>query len=129
VTLRRWILLAILVAGLFAFYARQQIYVRDFRANVTRNAIHEDGAQVFFNVSDDVLLENDNSPMYTTLIQHDLPVRTPAQLNCIHYLVCFIAKDGATLIGSERGAWVKIMTSDKVEFRDDQGRDAVVNFH
>ena len=48
-TLRRWILLLILVVALFAFYDRQQIFVRDFRANVTRNGIHEDGAQVFFN--------------------------------------------------------------------------------
>jgi hypothetical protein len=129
VTFRRWILLLILVVGLFAFYARQQIYVRDFRANVTRNAVHEDGAQVFFNISNDVLLENDNPPMYTTLVQHDLPVRSPDQLNCIHFFVCFVAKDGVTLLGSGSGAWVKIMTADKVEFRDDQGRDAVVNFH
>jgi hypothetical protein len=128
-TFKRWILLAILVAGLFAFYARQQIYIRDFRANVTRNGIHEDGEQVFFNIYDDVLLENDNAPMYTTLIQHDMPVRTPRQLNCIHYFICYVAKDGATLVGSDAGAWVKTMSPDKVEFRDDQRRDAVVNFH
>ena len=127
-TFKRGVLLALLVAALAAFYYRQQIYVRDFRASVTRNGAVEDGAQVFRNLSDDVLLENDHSPMYITLLQHDRPVREPQQLNCIHFFICFVANDGATLIGSDDGARLLQMTTDGAEYRDANGYDAVVRF-
>jgi hypothetical protein len=128
VTFRRWVLLILLVVAMLAFAYRQQIYVRDFKGSVMRNGVKEDGVQVFFNVTDDALLMNDNSPMYMTLLQHDLPVRSPAQINCVHFFVCFIAKDGATLAGSESGSWIKSMTNSKIEFRDDEKRDAIVTF-
>ncbi|QMV18816.1 hypothetical protein GOB94_09075 [Granulicella sp. 5B5] len=112
-----------------AFYYRQQIYVRDFRASVTRNGVVEDGAQVFFNLNDDVLLENDNAPMYITLLQHDMPVREPARLNCVHFFVCFVANDGATLVGSDDGARLLQMSKDQVTYRDSEGKTAVVSFH
>lgn len=127
-TFQRGVLLALLVAAMAAFYYRQQIYVRDFRASVTRNGAVEDGAQVFLNLSDDVLLENDNAPMYITLLQHDRPVREPAQLNCVHFFVCFVANDGATLIGSDDGARLLQMTGDAAEYRATDGHDAVVRF-
>jgi hypothetical protein len=126
--MKRWVLLFLLLVALFAFYERAHLYVRDFRASVTRNGVKEDGAQVFFNLSDDVLLENDNAPMYITLLQHDKPVGEPAQLNCIHYFICLVAKDGETLPGSDEGARVQSMTSTGIEFRDSEKRDTIVTF-
>jgi len=128
-TFRRGLLLALLLAALLAFYYRQQIYVRDFRAHVTRNGVREDGAQVFTNPSGDVLLENDNPPMYITLLQHGLPVRAPAQLNCIHFFACFIPRNAATLPGTSSTASIRSMTPTGIQYRDDNGRDTVVTFH
>ena len=126
-TFKQGVLLALLVLTMVAFYYRRQIYVRDFRATVTRNGAVEDGAQVFFNLNDDVLLENDNAPMYITLLQHDMPVRVPMQLNCIHFFVCFVAKDGATWMGSDDGARLLQMTNEQVTYRDSEGKTAVVS--
>jgi hypothetical protein len=126
--MKRWVLLFLLLVALFAFYERAHLYVRDFRASVTRNGVKEDGAQVFFNLTDDVLLENDNNPMYITLLQHDKPVGEPAQLNCIHFFICLVAKDGAIVPGSENGARIQSMTATGVKFRDDEKRDTIVTF-
>ncbi len=126
--MKRWLLILFLLIALFVVYERAHLYVRDFTASVTRNGVKEDGAQVFFNLTDDVLLENDNSPMYITLIQHDKPVGEPAQLNCIHFFICLVAKDGAIIPGSESGAKVKSMTPTGIEFRDDEKRDTIVTF-
>ena len=127
-TFRRWILLALLIVALLAFFYRDQLYARDFRAHVTRNGAAEDGAQVFTSlagsVSSGVLLENDNAPMYIVLIQQDKPIRTPVQIACIHFFICFIPNDNATLAGTDLGARLKSLTADEVEFRDPEGRDA-----
>ena len=128
-TFKRGVLLALLVLAMVGFYYRQQIYVRDFRASVTRNGAVEDGAQVFISLNDDVLLENDNAPMYITLLQHDRPVREPKQLNCIHFFICYVADDGATLAGSDEGARLLQMTKNQVAYRDSEGKTAVVSFH
>jgi hypothetical protein len=126
--MKRWAFLILLILALFVYYERAHLYVRDFRASVTRNGVKEDGAQVFFNLTDDVLLENDNNPMYITLLQHDKPVGEPAQLNCIHFFICLVAKDGAIVPGSDTGAHIKSMTSTGIEFRDDLKRETVVTF-
>jgi hypothetical protein len=126
--MKRWLLLLFLLVALFAFYERAHLYVRDFTATVTRNGVKEDGAQVFFNLTDDVLLENDNPPMYITLIQHDKLVGEPAQLNCIHFFICLVAQDGATVPGSEQGARVQSMSKTGIAFRDDKKRNTIVTF-
>jgi hypothetical protein len=129
VTFKRWVFLALLVLLMLAFVYRQQIYVRDFRGSVVRGGVPEQGTQVFFNLTDDVLLENDNPPMYVTLLQHDQPVRAPVQLNCLHFFVCFIAKGGAVLTDSDDGARLLQMTGDGAAYRDDNGKIVQVSFH
>ena len=60
--------------------------MRDPLGSVTRDGVTEDGAQVYVNFSDDVLLEDDNPPggtsgqMTLTLIQHDRPIGLPRQV-------------------------------------------------
>ncbi len=124
--MKKLIALLALVAIVFAVYNRERLFVRDPLGSVTRDGVKEQGAQVFINYSNDVLIENDNPPMYVTLVQHGQPVGTPAKLGCIHYVVCMTDADVATLIAPEAGAAVTSMTDKAVEFRDASGRATLV---
>lgn len=128
-TLKRFVLLLLLIVALAGFYYRQQIYVRDFRATVTRDGAVEDGAQVFFSMNDDILLENDNPPAYITLLQHDRPVLVPKQLNCIHFFICYAKGEDGIAAGMDDGAKLVSMTPNGAEYRDWSGKTAVVKFH
>jgi hypothetical protein len=124
--LRKLIVLLLLIAIVFVVYNRQRLYVRDPLGSVTRGGVHEQGAQVFINYSNDVLLENDNPPMYVLLVQHGQPVGTPAKLWCIHWAMCMTNADVATLVEGDQLAPAISMGGRTVAFRDANGRDTVV---
>jgi hypothetical protein len=123
--LKKFFLLLTLILVVFVVYNRQRLYVRDPLGSVMRDGVKEQGAQVFINHSNDVLLENDNAPMYVTLVQHGQPVGTPAKLGCIHFLACMTDADVATLVVADPGA-VESMSGRTVAFRDAGGRETVI---
>jgi hypothetical protein len=124
--LKKLIALLALVAIVFVVYSRERLFVRDPLGSVTRDGVKEQGAQVFINYPNDVLIENDNAPMYVTLVQHGQRVGTPSKLGCIHYVVCMTDADVATLLAPEPNTAVHSMTNKVVEFRDAAGRPTVV---
>jgi hypothetical protein len=124
--LRKFIALLALVLIVFVVYNRQRLFVRDPLGSLTRNGVKEHGAQVFINFSNDVLLENDNPPMYVLLVQRGQPVGTPAQLWCLHYVVCLTNADVAALVAGDQLAPATAMSNKTVEFRGAGGRDVVV---
>ena len=126
--MKRWVLLIVLIGALAAFYYRQQIYVRDFRASVTRNDVVEDGAQVFFSINNDILLENDNPPMYVMLLQHERPVMVPKQLNCIHYFICYAKGDDGVAGFRDSDSRLVSMTDAGATFLNDDKKTVVVKF-
>lgn len=121
------LVLVLLVLCYYAFLNRDRIFVRDPLGSVTRNDVKESGAQVFINYDNDVLLENDNTPMYLHILQHGQPVGSPDSLKCIHYLVCFTNGYPAPQAAAVPGARLESMTNKQVRFRDGNGREAVVN--
>jgi len=125
--LKRWFFVFVLLLLIFLMIDRQRVYVRDPLGGVTFNGVKDEGAQVFINYSNDVLLENDNPPMYVTLVQHMRPVGLPSGLHCIHYLVCLTDADKATLAGGgDVGARMETMSERTVTYRTADGREAVV---
>ena len=86
--MRKLLLLLVAIAAIFAFINRDRLFVRDPLGSVTRNGVKEHGAQVYLNYANDVLLENDNAPMYFYILQQGQPVGAPDALKCIHYLLC-----------------------------------------
>jgi hypothetical protein len=123
---RKFIVLLLVVAAVFVVWNRQRLYVRDPLGSVMRDGAKEQGAQVFINYSNDVLLENYNAPMYVTLIQHGERVGTPAVLHCVAYVVCLLDADVATLIDVDAGAKVTSMSGKGMEYREANGGDTVV---
>lgn len=125
--MKKLLLLLVVIGIVFVAYNRQRVYVRDPLGSVLRDGVKEPGAQVFINYSNDVLIENDNQPMYVTLVQHGQPVGTPAKLWCIHYVACMTDADVATLIAVDTAAGAESMSSKTVKFRDALRRETVVD--
>jgi hypothetical protein len=120
---------------ILAIVYRQRLYLRDPLANVTRDGAKEEGAQVYINWSNDVLLENDTPPgaapgqMTLTLVQQARPIGLPKQMHCLHWLLCLADADPATLVAPDPGAFIESMSSKQIRFHDYNGREAVVTLH
>lgn len=126
--MRKLVLLLILVVVAVVVYKdRERIFVRDPLGSVARNGVKEAGAQVFVNYSNDVLIENDNAPMYLNIIQQGQPVGAPDSLKCIHYLVCLANGYPAPQSYALPHARVESMTNRQVQFRDSEGREVSVH--
>jgi hypothetical protein len=123
---KKFILLLVLVAVVFLVWNRQRIYLRDPLGSVARDGVKESGAQVYINYSNDVLLANYNAPVYVLLVQHGERVGTPATIHCVAYVACLLDADVATMVEGSEGAKAESMSGKVVEFRDGDGRDAVV---
>lgn len=124
--MKKWTALAVVVVIVFVAYNRNRLYVRDPLGGVTRNDAKEAGAQVYINFSNDVLVENDNPPMYTLLLQHQNHIGTPVELHCLHWLLCMADADVATFMQPPPSIAVEEMTNKSVRFIDSDKRETVV---
>ncbi len=123
--MKKWILVLIVLVGIFAAYNRNRLFVRDPLGSVMRDGVKEDGAQVFLNYSNEVLIVNDTPPIYITVIQHGNHLGTPAKINCLHYLLCLLDADQASLIRAPRVGEVEAMNGREVRYRIGGGLVAV----
>ena len=127
--MKKWIALVVAVVVVFAVYNRNRIYVRDPLGSVTRDGTKESGVQVFINFSNDVLLENDNSPAYILLVQHANHAGSPVQLHCLHWMLCMTDADAATFMQPSPVITIEEMTGKSVRFMDSDKRETVVTLH
>jgi hypothetical protein len=119
-------LIALLVLALIVFVIveRQRLFVRDVLASVQREGAKVDGEQVYINIHNDVLLENDNPPMLVFMAQKGQPLGVPTRLRCLHWVACLTDADVASTmpVGGSR----PVMNAKTVSFRDQEGRRWVV---
>ncbi len=118
--MKKIIALLVLVAVVFLVFNRYRVYVRDPIATLTRGGVKEDGAQMFINYANDVLIENDNSPRYLELLQHDQHAGVPEKITCIHWVACLLDADVATMLPGSN-VHPEVMNSKMVQFRDQKG--------
>ena len=116
--MKKVLLLLLLIFVVFVALERQRLFIRDPLGSVARNGVKENGAQVFINYNNDVLLENDNAPAYVTVVQHANHIGTPATLKCLHWVACLADADVATLAQPMVGAVVVSMTNKTVEYSE-----------
>ncbi len=124
--MKKWVSLALVFLSLFVYENRMRLFLRDPLGTVLRDGAKEDGAQVFLNYDNDVLLENDHPPLYMTILQHGQPVGAPTTLKCFHYLVCLANGYPAPQSAAYSGARLESMTSKEVRFRDSARREVQV---
>lgn len=125
--MKKWVVLILVLVLCFAYVNRQRLFLRDPLGSVVRDGVKEAGAQVFINYSNDVLIENDNTPMYFNIVQHDQPVGAPDGLKCIHYLLCLANGYPAPQTMSLPNARLESMTPQLVRFKDSEGREVQVH--
>lgn len=122
--MKKLIALLILALIVFVIVERQRVFVRDVLASAQRDGAKVDGEQVYINISNDVILENDNPPMLVFMAQKGQPLGVPTRLRCIHWLACLTDADVATTM--PLGGSTPVMSSKTVSFRDQDGRHWVV---
>jgi len=127
--MKKILLLLFLVAALFIVLNRQRLYLRDPLASLAVDGVKQNGVQIYINYSNDVLLENDHTPMYLTLVQQGSRLGTPVGLRCLHYLVCRTDAAESTLVLEGGKASVESMSSKAVTFRTHDGQTSVVTLH
>jgi hypothetical protein len=120
-----WFLFLVVVSW-FVYVDRLKIFVRDPMGAVTRNGNFEEGAQVYINYDNDVLLENDHLPRYLNIVQHGQPVGVPAPLNCLFSMLCLASGYPEPQIAPVTGAPAEAMTNKGVQFKDENGREVFV---
>lgn len=126
-------LLLLLTLALLAFIIlyRQQIYVWDPLATVSRDSVKQGNVRIMINFSNDMLMDdNSTSTRRIYLVQHwnNAAQFATGQLRCIEYLACMTNAEQATgerLIPGPRGKREPYegvtMTDRRIKFVDEHG--------
>jgi hypothetical protein len=120
--LKRILIVGVVLLVVVAVIYRQRLFLRDPLGKVERNGIRVDGARVFINYYNDVLIQNaDAGQPY--LVQRGSVPGAPARLNCLRGMVCWTEADIATVapLGGAEYAPNLVMTSTEVTFQDGNG--------
>ena len=110
----------VLLSIVFVYVCRYRLYVRDPLATLERGGAREDGAQMYINYANDVLIENDRAPHYLELVQHGQHAGVPEKITCVHWMACLLDADTATLLPGGR-VRTEVMNNKLVQFRDEKG--------
>ena len=114
------IVLTVLLIVIVAVY-RQRLFLRDPLGKVELNGIGVDGASVFINYYNDVLIRNSDGGFY--LVQRGSVPGTPVKLTCLQGMVCWTEADIAKVapLGGV-GYQPNVVMSDKeVSFKNGEG--------
>jgi hypothetical protein len=116
--LKKLLLVLFLAFVVFVAVFHQRLFVRDPLAVLTRDGVKEEGAQIFINYSNDVLVENDRTPSYVLVLEHGNHAGTPQQIGCMHWLACMTDADPATLLAGGAKVDVEKMNSAGVQAKE-----------
>jgi hypothetical protein len=118
----------ILFAGVVLFVVfltafRQRVFLRDPLGKVERSGTAQDGARVYINYSNDVLVEDPATHGFVLVQGWSKAPGVPQHLACLTGLACWTDADEAAVIplgGSGKGA-PAVMSSKEVTFVDSTG--------
>ena len=116
-----FLLLTLILIGYVVIH-RERMYLRDPIATVYRDGAKVDGAEVFINYSNDVLVQvGHHMQMEEYLVQNwnGLP-GVPLELKCVQSLGCLATADHAPM-EPIHGATKAEMTNREISFRDGTG--------
>ena len=113
------VLLLIVVVAVF----RERIFLRDPLGKVERNGVAVDGARLFINFSNDVLVEESGTERRYLVQGWSGVPGVPKILGCVQGLVCWTDADHAAVFPlNGRGAGARaVMSAKEVTFADENG--------
>ena len=102
---------------------RQRLFVRDPLADVERNGVKVEGAEVYINFSNDVVVQEPRPPN-RYIVQHwNLRPGVPQRLSCVRWMFCWTEADRAESVplGGDGYQGMVQMSSHEVSFVDGNG--------
>ena len=102
---------------------RQRLFVRDPLAEVERNGVKVEGAEVYINFSNDVVVQEPRPPN-RYIVQHwNLRPGVPQRLSCVRWMFCWTEADRAESVPLGRDGYQGMvqMSSHEVSFVDGSG--------
>jgi len=121
--LKKILIVGILLLGVFVAVFRQRIYVRDPLGKVERNGIAQDGARLYINYSNDVLVEDSARHQFVLVQGWSALPGVPQHLFCLTGLMCWTDADKAAVFPVEGvgGKARAVMSAKEVTFVDELG--------
>jgi hypothetical protein len=117
--LKRVVIVGVVLLVVVAVVYRQRLFLRDPLGKVERNGMRVDGARVFINYYNDVLIQSaDGGQPY--LVQRGSVPGTPAKLSCLRGMMCWTEADSAATVPLGRADYRPnlVMNSKEVTFQD-----------
>jgi hypothetical protein len=121
--LRKILVVGTLLLVIFVAVFRQRIFLRDPLGKVERNGVAVDGARLFINFSNDVLVEEPGTERRYLVQGWSGVPGVPQILGCVQGLACWTDADHAAVFPLDgRGAGAKaVMSAKQVTFADETG--------
>jgi hypothetical protein len=121
--LKRILIAGTLLLVIFVAVFRQRIFLRDPLGKVERNGVAQDGARLYINYSNDVLLEDAEKHTFVLVQGWSGVPGVPQHLFCFTGLLCWTNADRATVFPVEGagGRTRAAMTAKEVTFVDGSG--------
>jgi hypothetical protein len=106
----------------FVVVFRQRIFVRDPLGKVERNGIAQDGARVYINYPNDVLVEDSTLHGFVLVQNWNKIPGVPKHLACLTGLACWTEADEATVFPLGESPVRASMSTKEVTFADSEGQ-------
>jgi hypothetical protein len=121
--LRKILVFAVLLLIVVVAVFRERIFLRDPLGKVERNGVAVDGARLFINFSNDVLVEESGTERRYLVQGWSGVPGVPQILGCVQGLVCWTDADHAAVFPlNGRGAGARaVMSAKEVTFADENG--------
>jgi len=121
--LRKILIVGSLLLVVFVAVFRQRIFVRDPLGKVERNGVVQDGARLYINYSNDVLLEDAAQHQFVLVQGWSALPGVPQHLFCLTGLMCWTdaAKAAVFPLEGAGGRTRAVMSAKEVTFVDGSG--------
>jgi hypothetical protein len=113
------VVVGVLLLVVIAVVYRQRLFLRDPLGKVERNGMRVEGARVFINYFNDVLIQSaDGGQPY--LVQRGSMPGTPVKLSCLRGIMCWTEADSAATVPLGKVDYRPnlVMSSKEVTFQD-----------
>ncbi|MBB5340574.1 hypothetical protein [Tunturiibacter gelidoferens] len=121
--MRKILVVGTLLLVIFVAVFRQRIFLRDPLGKVERNGVAVDGARLFINFSNDVLVEEPGTERRYLVQGWSGVPGVPQILGCVQGLVCWTDADHAAVypLDGRRAGAKAVMSAKEVTFADETG--------
>jgi hypothetical protein len=121
--LKRILIVGTLLVVVFVVVFRQRVFVRDPLGKMERNGVAQDGARLYINYSNDVLVEDSARHQFVLVQGWSALPGVPQHLFCLTGMVCWTDADKAAVFPVEGvgGKTPAVMSAKEVAFIDGSG--------